>query len=102
MLLLLDFIKDIDIIDSQNNDGKTPLHIAAKNGLPRAVKKLINSGGNVDVDDNQGLNAALCCAPNLDVVDCLDWIIMAMVKKSRYETMDVDSIQESLDSLNLR
>lgn len=102
ILLLLDSVKDLDILDAQNIDGKTPLHIAAKNGLPRAVKKLINCGADVDVDDNQGLNAALCCAPNLDVVDCLDWLIMAMVKKSRYETIDVDSIQESLDSLNLR
>ncbi|EEU35638.1 uncharacterized protein NECHADRAFT_28746, partial [Fusarium vanettenii 77-13-4] len=41
-------------IDSQSNEGKSALHIAAENGEIEAAKLLIEHGANVNIRDAQG------------------------------------------------
>jgi len=102
--LLLDHITDHAVLDAQNEEGKTALHIAAKRGFTDIVMKLIELGSSIELDDNEGLTPMLACAPSPDVADCLDLlmsVMLNMVKKSTGATSrdltNISSIRESLD-----
>ncbi|MDE2871960.1 MAG: ankyrin repeat domain-containing protein [Gemmatimonadota bacterium] len=41
-------------IDARNDDGETPLHLAASAGKPRVVSLLLEAGAEVDARDNRG------------------------------------------------
>ncbi|KAH3720620.1 hypothetical protein DPMN_063522 [Dreissena polymorpha] len=77
-LILLDKIDDQNVINKPNNDMKTPLHIAAKQGLTPVVQDLISKGASLTVVDNKGYSPALSCAPNDRVADCLAIILAHM------------------------
>lgn len=47
--------------NSKNYDNRTPLHIAASDGLYSMTKLLIEAGASVFVKDRYNLNAYLCC-----------------------------------------
>nr|CAB3221774.1 zinc finger protein LOC723799 [Phallusia mammillata] len=97
-LLLIDNI-DVTVINAQNNAGRTPLHIAARKGLVSVTMKLLEKGSSVDATDNDGLNPALACAPNNNVADCLDMIVIVMMK---YVSSSVDGNRNSLDMSSVR
>ena len=98
-VLLLDYTDDLAIINAQNNSGQTPLHIAARKGLVSATMKLIEKGSNVDLEDNEGFNPALACAPNSDVADCLYMIIAVMMTADKnLSEYDIESIRTSLEN----
>ena len=41
-------------LNAQDNQGKTPMHIAAQFGAPRLVQKLIKEGADVNIKDQEG------------------------------------------------
>lgn len=56
--LVLKFIKEndrvINLVDSLNYGGQTPLHLAASNGLFKVMKKLISLGADLNSLNNRG------------------------------------------------
>ena len=44
-------------VDTQNNDGKTPLHWAAVRNNPTAVRMFIENDCNINIKDNKGETA---------------------------------------------
>ncbi|XP_050311619.1 serine/threonine-protein phosphatase 6 regulatory ankyrin repeat subunit A-like isoform X1 [Anthonomus grandis grandis] len=79
LLILENCSTDSKIVDLVNNDKKTPLHIAARNGLVDVTRELLKKGANVLAVDNEGLTPALCCAPNYNVAQCLALILQSCV-----------------------
>ncbi|XP_060569835.1 serine/threonine-protein phosphatase 6 regulatory ankyrin repeat subunit A-like [Ruditapes philippinarum] len=77
-LLILDKIDDQNVINKANQDMKTALHIAAKQGLTPVVQDLIAKGASLTAVDNKGYSPALSCAPNDRVADCLAIILAHM------------------------
>ena len=61
------------------NVFRRPLHLAARGGLVPVVQELIVRGANLLLEDEDGHNPALACAPNPQVADCLALILVAMV-----------------------
>lgn len=55
-----------------------PLHISARNGLVDVTRHLLKKGASVLAVDNEGLTPALCCAPNLNVAQCLALILQSL------------------------
>jgi ankyrin repeat protein len=45
--------KKVDI-NTQDNQGKTPLHIAIENGYDRLVNSLLNEEVDINIQDNRG------------------------------------------------
>lgn len=56
---LIEAMKNVDMksVDVKDNDGHTPLHIAARNANRSAVSFLLDSGADPNTEDNDGLNA---------------------------------------------
>lgn len=54
-----------------------PLHLAARNGLVRVTRELIERGADVYAVDAHGLTPALACAPDASVAECLRTILAA-------------------------
>ncbi|RUS69173.1 hypothetical protein EGW08_023067 [Elysia chlorotica] len=77
-LLLLDKIDDSITINIANSELRTPLHIAARNGLVPVVQDLIGKGGSVLALDDNGYTPALSCAPTPRIADCLAIILAHM------------------------
>ncbi len=53
-LILLDRLADGDVINVANSEQRTPLHIAARNGLVPVVQLLLSKGASVTATDNNG------------------------------------------------
>lgn len=81
-LVLIDKAAESSIINAQNKEGQTPLHIAARLGLLPVTQQLLMHDAGIDIVDNQGMNPALACAPSTDVADCLEMIITFMLESS--------------------
>ncbi|XP_046445039.1 serine/threonine-protein phosphatase 6 regulatory ankyrin repeat subunit A-like isoform X3 [Daphnia pulex] len=77
-LMLLERIEP-ELIDSPNAHLRTPLHIAARNGLVVVTQTLLEKGASLTVIDVNGYNPALSCAPNAAVADCLSMMIHIMI-----------------------
>lgn len=73
---------EVTVLNVANKDGKTPLHIAANNGLVSVVQELITKGASLLAVDNKGYTPALSCAPNDKVADCLAIILAHMIPLS--------------------
>lgn len=83
-LLLLKHIDDANVVNMVNDERKTPLHLAARNGLVSVTRHLIKQGASVLALDINGMTPALCCAPNNSVAQCLS-IILANYTESPQE-----------------
>lgn len=81
---ILDHYLDLPltVINGQNKEFKTPLHIAARKGLTDMVSKLVELGASVNIYDHEGCTPALACAPNGNVADCLDLLISCMLARN--------------------
>ncbi|XP_076328301.1 serine/threonine-protein phosphatase 6 regulatory ankyrin repeat subunit A-like [Tachypleus tridentatus] len=66
------------IVNMTNTDLKTPLHIAARNGLITVTQTLLLKGANVLATDKNGHTPALSCARDSDVAECLALILAVM------------------------
>jgi ankyrin repeat protein len=42
------------IIDAQDNNGNTPLHLATKKGHANTIRALLDAGAKVDIANNKG------------------------------------------------
>ena len=51
---MLSWISDPTIINKQDNDGYSPLHLGAMSGNDRIIKRLLLRGANRRIRDNQG------------------------------------------------
>lgn len=49
------------------------------------TKQLISKGASVEAVDTNGLTPALCCAPNVNVAQCLAIILANYPKNATYE-----------------
>jgi ankyrin repeat protein len=78
-LVLLDREETTSIINMANKEGRTALHLAAKNGLVGAVRKLIDGGASVAAVDENGHTPALSCAATNRVAECLALILSNMM-----------------------
>lgn len=65
------------IINMANKQMRTPLHLAARNGLVSVTRRLLQQGASVVAVDADGLTPALACAPNPTVARCLATILAA-------------------------
>ena len=54
-------------VDTQNNDGKTPLHLAAHRGQTAVAEVLLGAGANVGIQTNGGWTPIQLCGLN-----CID------------------------------
>jgi ankyrin repeat protein len=52
-----------DLVNQQNSDRETPLHLAAKNCYPKVVAYLIQQGANVEALDKEGHNFLQIACP---------------------------------------
>jgi hypothetical protein len=55
--LLKDLVDLADDLDAQDNDGMTPLMLAASTGYTNAVKMLVEGGANIDLKNSAGKTA---------------------------------------------
>lgn len=101
-LMLLERITESELIDAANSDLRTPLHIAARNGLVAVTQTLLEKGASVTVIDVNGYNPALSCAPNARVADCLSMIIHIMIDSVRTNGRKSGSLNLSSLSLGTR
>ncbi|KAF4518750.1 hypothetical protein B566_EDAN006154 [Ephemera danica] len=74
-LLLLSHIDDQSSVNIPNQELKTPLHLAARQGMVAVTKTLLSRGASVEAVDNSGLTPALACAPGPHVAQCLAIIL---------------------------
>lgn len=77
-ILLLQDLNDTVLIDLVNKEKKTPLHVAARNGLIDVTRELLKKGASVTAVDSEGYTPALCCAPNNNVAQCLALILLSL------------------------
>jgi ankyrin repeat protein len=91
-LLLLENGDDGALINAANNDGKTALHLSSRNGLVDVTKELLQKGASVSAVDNEGLTPALCCAPNINVAQCLA-LILQNLPESNVQSKDTYTCQ---------
>ncbi|XGA07999.1 MAG: ankyrin repeat domain-containing protein [Wolbachia endosymbiont of Xenopsylla cheopis] len=62
-----------DILNLQDEDGKTPLHLAISNGNRKAVEFLIENGADFDKSDNKGITPFELALENNRFADiCID------------------------------
>ncbi|KAF8391805.1 hypothetical protein HHK36_022039 [Tetracentron sinense] len=47
---LMRMVRDDEVLNQQDNDGNTPLHLAVKRGNPKLVKSMLTKKGRVDTD----------------------------------------------------
>lgn len=78
-LIIIEKMTDGAMINARNNEGQTPLHISARQGLLPVTQQLLMRDANINITDNRGMNAALSCAPSAEVADCLEMIITFMM-----------------------
>ncbi|XP_076293144.1 uncharacterized protein LOC143215159 isoform X1 [Lasioglossum baleicum] len=69
--------QQISVINMLNEQHSTPLHLAARNGLVKVTRRLLQLGASVVAVDAEGLTPALACAPNRAVARCLATILAA-------------------------
>lgn len=65
------------VINMANKQMRTPLHLAARNGVVSVTRRLLQQGASVVAVDADGLTPALACAPNPTVARCLATILAA-------------------------
>ncbi|EEB14418.1 ankyrin repeat domain-containing protein, putative [Pediculus humanus corporis] len=74
-MILIQNSENNSIVNIPNKQKKTPLHIAAKQGLVTVTQLLIQKGANILAVDSDGLTPALSCAPSKNVAQCLNIIL---------------------------
>ncbi|TRY72355.1 hypothetical protein TCAL_03404 [Tigriopus californicus] len=60
-----------DIINMQNVEGQSALHLTGANGFVESTDFLVSHGASVTLVDNRGYTPVLACAPNDNVALCL-------------------------------
>ncbi|CAG11131.1 unnamed protein product [Tetraodon nigroviridis] len=86
-LLILEKIRDRNLINCPNAALQTPLHVAARGGLTVVVQELLGKEASVLAVDENGYTPALSCTPNRDVADCLALILNSMMPTSPMVTI---------------
>ncbi|RWS03952.1 serine/threonine-protein phosphatase 6 regulatory ankyrin repeat subunit A-like protein [Dinothrombium tinctorium] len=92
------------LVNSTNCDLKTPLHIAASNGLYNLTQKLLLGGASVTASDIENQTPSLCCAKNSDVAECLMLIESIMIfeelnKKASLDAEEASAFSPSISQL---
>jgi len=83
-----------DWVSLQNDIGKTPLHLAAGQGLVETTKLLLMADASLTITDSDGNPPALCCAKDDDTATCLAMILAAC------EAIPTHEYRQSLCSVN--
>lgn len=66
--------------------------MSSRNGLVDVTKELLQKGASVSAVDNEGLTPALCCAPNINVAQCLA-LILQNLPESNVQSKDTYTCQ---------
>ncbi|RWS23205.1 serine/threonine-protein phosphatase 6 regulatory ankyrin repeat subunit A-like protein, partial [Leptotrombidium deliense] len=90
------------LVNSTNCDLKTPLHIAAANGLYNLTHKLLLAGASVTASDINNHTPSLCCAKNSDVAECLMIIETVMIMEEMNKKSSLDGEENTTFSPNPR
>jgi len=80
--LLLINASNIDLLNLQDYQGKTAMHIAGRAGLVTVVEKLLLAGASVAISDENDQTPALYCAVDQNAADCVALIICGMFPDS--------------------
>lgn len=79
-LFLLDKIEPMSpMINSQNFQGQTPLHLAASKGFITVVEILLSKGADIWIKNKRQQTALVSCAKNDQVAECLNLMISLLV-----------------------
>lgn len=97
-LLILEKIRDGNIINFTNSALQTALHLAAQQGLTVVVQELLLKGATVSAVDRNGYCPALACAPSREVANCLALILRSMCAVSGWKGAVCVSTQDLNDS----
>ena len=73
-ILELFLTKQPELVNTQNEDGGTPLHIAAANNNLKLLKLLLQYGAEVESSDINGKTALHIAACN-DSIACEEWLL---------------------------
>ena len=73
------------LINSKNESGLTPLHIAASLGWLEVVKCLIENGARVDVKDDKEGRTPFFFAMRQDQTDVVNYLTLAKKRKAEKE-----------------
>tara|TARA_Y100000589_G_scaffold249028_1_gene237037 strand:+ start:1389 stop:1892 length:504 start_codon:yes stop_codon:yes gene_type:complete len=79
--------------DQLNSDYRTPLMYASKEGYTVIVRRLLNSGVNLDIKDDDGMTAAML-ASMFDHDDIVDLFRQVGVSQFEYCDSDTESDEE--------
>ncbi|XP_076254649.1 uncharacterized protein LOC143192825 isoform X1 [Rhynchophorus ferrugineus] len=101
-LLILEYCLNPDMINIANNEKKTPLHLAATNGLVDVTRELLKKGANVLAVDNDGLTPALCCASSFNVAQCLALILQILPNFLEKQTSQDNPLNHPIPQIFLK
>ena len=79
-LFILDKIGTNSIlINYQNVNGQTPLHLAASKGFLTCVEILLSKGAHIWIKNKRGHTPLVSCAKNDQVADCLEIMLSRLI-----------------------
>jgi ankyrin repeat protein len=90
-LFILDKIENEKLINLQNKQGQTALHLAAKKGFTTVVEILLSKGANIWLQNKQKQTPLICCAKNEQVGECLN-LMISLLMSNKLQNEQTNSI----------
>lgn len=82
-LFILDQIElNSDLINHQNAQGQTPLHLASSQGFLTCVEILMSKGADIWIKNKRQHTPLISCAKNNQVADCLELMLSRLILMS--------------------
>lgn len=93
---------DSATINSKDNNGKTPLHIATEENDDKKIEALVNSGADVSIGDKEGITPAHQAAAGECSVQCAKIIFNAPTMDPKATTNEGKSVRRTLKDAHHR